>query len=169
MAAGFAQELEVTIAQPNREAAALVRSFPYLTRLYTTMSAEEMTVDPDFDFNADAPEVSNVYTAQASFESCEEDFRKREVRIELPDGRYFFTRFNAGPINQGPSALRIEQYSQVGPPAIIQDNGPKVDKVLEDIGGGVGGGNCGCGSTEAGATALLVFVFGSLVLSRRRA
>ncbi len=164
---GFAQELEDTIAKPNREAAALVQSFPYLTRLYTTMSAEEMTVDPDFDFNADAPNVSNVYTATASFESCEEDFSKREVRIELPDGRYFFTRFNAGPVTRGPNALRIEQYTQVGPPAIIQDNGPQVDEVLEEIGGGVGGGSCGCGSTGAGATAMLAFAFGSLVLRRR--
>ncbi len=167
-AEGFAKELEDTIATPNREAAALVRSFPYLTRLYTTMSAEEMTVDPDFDFNADAPEVSNVFTAKASFESCEDDFMKREVRIELPDGRYFFTRFSEGPITKGPNALRVEQYTTVGAPAVILDNSKAVDEVLEEVGGGIVGQNCGCGSTGAGATALLAFVFGALGLRRRR-
>lgn len=165
-AAGFAKEIEDTIVEPNREAVELVKSFPYLTRLYTTMSAEEMTVDPDFDFNADAPAVSNLYTAKASFESCQDDFTKREVRIELPDGRYFFTFFNQGPFNQGPNALRIEQYSQVGAPAVIQDNNPQVTKALEDAGGGIAG-NCGCGSTGAGFSALLAFVVGAWGLRRR--
>ena len=38
-------------------------SRPYLTRLYTTMSADEMTMDPVFEFNPDLPDVSNVHTA----------------------------------------------------------------------------------------------------------
>ncbi len=167
-AAGFLKEIQDTIVTPNTEALALVRGYPYLTRLYTTMSAEEMTVDPDFDFNSDAPDVSNVFTAKASFESCEDDFSKREVKITLPDGRYFYTRANAGPINQGPNALRIEQYAQAGAPTLIQDNGPKVNQVLDEVGGGVGG-SCGCGSTDAGASALLAFVVGAWGLRRRRA
>lgn len=168
-AAGFRQELEDTIVKPNAEAVALVQRYPYLTRLYTTMSAEEMTVDPDFDFNSDAPDVSNVFTAKSSYESCEDDFTKREVKITLPDGRYFYTRFNRGPLTVGPAALRIEQYAQAGSPTLIVDNGPKVNRALEEVGGGVGGGSCGCGSTGAGASALLAFVVGAWGLRRRRA
>jgi hypothetical protein len=39
----------------------LLRQYPYLTRVYTRLSAEEMTVDPVFRFNPDLPTVSNVH------------------------------------------------------------------------------------------------------------
>jgi MYXO-CTERM domain-containing protein len=129
------------------------------------MSAEEMTVDPDFEFNADAADVSNIFTAKARFESCQEDFSKRDVRIELPDGRYFFTRFNQ-PITQGPNAERVEQYSDVGAPALIQDNSPVIMGVIQSLGGGVAG--CGCGATDAGSAAFLTLLFGAWSLRRRR-
>ncbi|WNG37246.1 DUF2330 domain-containing protein [Archangium violaceum] len=165
-AKGFAQELEAQVVQPLKTATTLLTSHPYLTRLYTTMSAEEMTVDPDFDFNTDAPDVSNRFTAKARFESCQDDFSKREVRIELPDGRYFFVKFNQ-PIDQGPSAQRVEQYSTEGAPAVVQDNGPAILSAIEELGGGMAGG-CGCGATDAGSAAMLALVLGAWSLRRRR-
>ncbi|HEX8440932.1 DUF2330 domain-containing protein [Archangium sp.] len=165
-AKGFADALEKEVVLPVKSSVALLNAHPYLTRLYTTMSAEEMTVDPDFEFNADAADVSNVFTAKARFESCQEDFSKREVRIELPDGRFFFTKFNQ-PINQGPNAERVEQYSDVGAPAIIQDNSPLILGVIQDLGGGVVG-SCGCGATDASSAAMLALVFGAWSLRRRR-
>jgi len=166
-APGFAQELETQVVQPLKGAVSLLNAHPYLTRLYTTMSAQEMTVDPDFDFNSDAPDVSNVFTAKARFQSCQEDFSKREVRIELPDGRFFFTKFNQ-PITQGPSAERVEQYSEVGAPAVIQDNSPVILGVIQGLGGGLAAQGCGCGATDAGSVALLTLVFGAWSLRRRR-
>lgn len=165
-AKGFAQDLETQVVQPLKSAAALLTSYPYLTRLYTTMSAQEMTVDPDFDFNTDAPDVSNLFMAKAHFESCNDDWTKRDVRIELPDGRYFFTRFNQ-PLTQGPNAERVEQYSEVGAPAVIQDNAPAILSTLKELGGGVVG-SCGCGATDAGSAAVLALVFGAWSLRRRR-
>jgi len=165
-AQGFATDLEEQVVKPMKAAISLLSAHPYITRLYTTMSAEEMTVDPDFDFNSDAPDVSNFFTAKAHFMSCQEDFSKREVRIELPDGRYFFTRFNQ-PITQGPNAERVEQYSDVGAPAIIQDNGPLIMGVIKNLGGGAVGG-CGCGATDASSAAVLALLFGAWGLRRRR-
>jgi MYXO-CTERM domain-containing protein len=165
-AQGFATDLEEQVVKPMKSAISLMSAHPYITRLYTTMSAEEMTVDPDFDFNTDAPDVSNVFTARARFTSCQEDFSKREVRIELPDGRFFFTRFNQ-PITQGPNAERVEQYSEVGAPAVIQDNSPLIMGVIKNLGGGVAGG-CGCGATDAGSAAVLALLFGAWSLRRRR-
>jgi hypothetical protein len=40
---------------------ALLHQYPYLTRVYTRISPEEMTVDPVFKFNANLPDVSNVH------------------------------------------------------------------------------------------------------------
>jgi hypothetical protein len=39
----------------------LLRQYPYLTRVYTRLSPEEMTVDPVFRFNPELPSVSNVH------------------------------------------------------------------------------------------------------------
>jgi hypothetical protein len=39
----------------------LLSRYPYLTRVYTRISPEEMTVDPVFKFNASLPDVSNVH------------------------------------------------------------------------------------------------------------
>jgi len=40
---------------------ALLRQYPYLTRVYTRISPDEMTVDPVFRFNAALPDVSNTH------------------------------------------------------------------------------------------------------------
>ena len=133
---GFVQEIQDSIVTPAEKSLEMLQSHPYLTRLFTTMSAEEMTVDPDFDFNNVAPDVSNMFTAKASFETCDSDRSKRRVRFELPDGRYWYAAFGDGPLGAGPSALRVEQWSNVGPAALVKDNSSLVNKALDDNGGG---------------------------------
>ncbi len=100
----FADDLNTVVVEPLRVTQALFGDFPYLTRLYTTLSAEEMTVDPMFSFNPDLPEVSNMHTADARFECPEGD--PGEVKPEdvvlvvtLADGRTIRTRPYA---SQGP-------------------------------------------------------------------
>lgn len=165
--AGFVQEIRDTIITPAEKSLELLQSHPYLTRLFTTMSAEEMTVDPDFDFNNVASDVSNLFTAKASFETCDSDYNKRRVRLELPDGRYWYTTFGDAPLGDGPTALRVEQWSNAGPAALIKDNSSLVNKALGDNGGGVG--TCGCSSTEAGSAALLSLLVVLWGARRRRA
>ena len=69
---------------------------PYLTRLATFISPEEMNKDPEFVFNPDLPELSNVHTATAhvmcgatSFTYC-----NAPVRVDIPDngGSIWFNR-----------------------------------------------------------------------------
>lgn len=168
-AAGFAAELEELVVKPLLRSQQLLNAHPYLTRLFTTMSAEEMTVDPEFDFNSDAPAVSNVHTAYAWADSCEEDWRKRRVKIMLEDGTYFFTTRGDGAFNEGPNALRIEQYSNVGPASLVQDNSRAIRDVVMGAGGGVDGEGCGCtsGGLSSGFFALLG-VIGLLRRGRKR-
>jgi len=40
---------------------ALLSSYPYLTRVYTRISPQDMTIDPVFKFNASLPDVPNVH------------------------------------------------------------------------------------------------------------
>jgi MYXO-CTERM domain-containing protein len=167
-AAGFAKELQDTIVKPTKDSLALLKAHPYLTRLYTTMSADEMTVDPDFDFNSDAPDVSNIFTAKATMESCDQDWNKRRIRIELPDGRYFYQSFSQAPLSEGPNSLRIEQWTDVGPASVIQDNSALVDKAIQDAGGGIINSGCACSSSGAGSAALLSLVLAAWGARRRR-
>ena len=62
-AVGFANELEASIVAPLRHAQELFDTTPYLTRLFTTLSAEEMTRDPVFAYNGDMGDVDNVRRA----------------------------------------------------------------------------------------------------------
>lgn len=80
------------MVEPLRATSKLFDTRPYLTRLYTTLSAEEMTVDPMFDVNSDLPKVSNMRTARAHWE-CEGidpenvDLTKLVLVVTLKDGR----------------------------------------------------------------------------------
>ena len=58
----------------------LLASRPYVTRLYTTLSAPEMDLDPLFDFNPDLPNVSNVHTARRVIECHRSVYRGRRLR-----------------------------------------------------------------------------------------
>ena len=62
--AQMAQELQDRVVTPTLEAGALFDQHPRLTRLYTTLSPEDMTLDPVFEFNADLADVSNVHIAE---------------------------------------------------------------------------------------------------------
>jgi hypothetical protein len=50
---------QLTATDPALQA--LLRQYPYLTRVYTVISPEEMTVDPVFKFNPALPDISNQH------------------------------------------------------------------------------------------------------------
>jgi hypothetical protein len=49
------------LAAVDEDLRALLREYPYLTRMYTEISPEEMTVDPTFPYNESLPPVSNIH------------------------------------------------------------------------------------------------------------
>ena len=138
----LAEDLRKIVVEPLQKAQALVEAHPYLTRLYTTLSAEEMTVDPMFDFNPDLPEVANVRRATARCECPDGKDTKPEdklVVITLSDGREIRVKPEFRPIPlpgpepiplPGPvladgsppplAAARIEQMATSGPPEFIR-------------------------------------------------
>jgi len=61
--AGLVAQIQAEINEPRERAQQLVLRHGYLTRLYTEMSAEEMTVDPVFVSEPRLPETSNVHRA----------------------------------------------------------------------------------------------------------
>ena len=68
---------------PLKASAALLPNGRYLTRLYTTLSADEMTLDPGFDFNADMPPQSRERRATLELQ-CNND--QTEWSLTLGEG-----------------------------------------------------------------------------------
>lgn len=67
VAADVAAELDERVVAPTLAAGQIFRDNPYLSRLFTTLSPNEMTKDPVFSFNPDLPEVSNVHTGEITY------------------------------------------------------------------------------------------------------
>ena len=170
----FVAALDEQVIEPMKVVQNLVDAHPELTRLYTTMSASDMTLDPLFTFNPDQPDVSNVHTADRVIE-CSSAYYQFEApwRIELPSGGIVRgvgqpsqtwpitadTGDKGMPVNQ-----RITQQSDKGTGNLIEDN---TDAILEALdaynqtlpappggSGGAGGssGKGGSGGTTGGTT-----------------
>ena len=122
----LADDLQRIVVEPLEEVGELFDEKPYLTRLYTTLSADEMTVDPMFDYNPDLPTVDNVRSADARWDcggDPETPIEEWELVVTLSDGR----EVRSKPLVDGgwptpfaePAAATIEQLRTSGPPDII--------------------------------------------------
>jgi hypothetical protein len=133
--------LESNVIEPMRVIQDLIDSHPTMTRLYTTLSADEMTIDPLFTFNKDLPDVSNLHTADRVIE-CRPDISQFEApwRIELPNGgviRGTAAELNAArggtwpsPLAQLPPNLSVLQRSSTGSGKVLEDNTAKIGSAL---------------------------------------
>lgn len=126
-----ANAIEVELVRPLRRAEALFSDYPWMTRLSTTLSPDEMTLDPVFGFNADVPGVSSVRTATMEYDCNPNITRDEASRVLRAPGH--------GPLclpskEDAPSYLQhidtlglpaaglITRYSTTGLPTVIQDN-----------------------------------------------
>jgi hypothetical protein len=62
----FVEDIEERIVKPLKDAQTMFDIYPYMTRLFTTLSPDEMSKDPVFSFNPDLPDVSNVHVSKAT-------------------------------------------------------------------------------------------------------
>ncbi|UJR86064.1 DUF2330 domain-containing protein [Sandaracinus amylolyticus] len=87
-AAGLVGAVEAQIVEPRREAQQMLARHARLTRLFTTMSADEMTIDPTFSLDSGLPDVSNAHVATLVTE-CSDQYLDWTApqRVELPSGR----------------------------------------------------------------------------------
>jgi len=131
--AAFLAALEADMIQPMRLVQALIDAHPQITRLYTTLSAAEMTVDPLFAFNAELPPVDNRHTAERIIE-CAPGYVQSQApwRIELPN-MGGVVRGGPNQINTWPDALsaapanqRIVRQGETGTGKVLEDNSAKI-------------------------------------------
>ena len=176
--AAIAARIDEEVAAPRVHLAELFAAHPYLTRLYTTLSPDEMTRDPVFSFNQNLDDVAAVRTATRHIPCDGDNPQFADAVIALEDGRELTPEsFEANAVRRRdgmtfrggavPAARLVEQLAADGPPELIEEN------VVVDRSDGSG---CDCdiaGSDDPGRRgALPVFALlltAALIRCRRRA
>jgi MYXO-CTERM domain-containing protein len=190
--AAMADALDEVIVTPMREAETLFSDYPFLTRMTSSMSPDEMTLDPYFVQNADMGEVSNQSMADLVIDCTDgSTYSEANRKIVLRDGREIlgppeswfwdsgttYAEFAEG--LDATNALVIEKTSASGLPELLTDNSSLVDDAIDNhndrvrdllgLEGGETGAGCGCSSSNGMATgvwpAALLMLLG---LGRRR-
>jgi MYXO-CTERM domain-containing protein len=127
----FAAALDELVVVPGMHAVDMLEAWPYLTRLHTTISPHEMTVDPTFHPNADLPTVARARQANALVLDGAEWARYHiplEVEQEAQTSAQLCIDNNSNWPNAAlemvgmPATLRIEAIPQMGPPQVMVAN-----------------------------------------------
>jgi len=150
--------VQVNVVDPMLHADAMVHDAPVLTRLTSSLSANEMTVDPIFGENADLPQVSNAHSAELLM-LCggSRVSNNAEAILTLSDGREVRLPSIDWVASQGSTtgaeatastdvhALVIEQLSESGPPTLLADNTDAAIAQADQYSHDVRRGNAGIG------------------------
>lgn len=124
----FAADFEQRLVAPGQHAIELLTNNNYLTRMYTTISPDEMMEDPIFRPNRELPDVPNQLQAT------------RLVRCDghadwtLPDGRKVFVP-NNGPwpdfVDELPYEEEVQTTAIKGAPMTLVNNTSAINKALD--------------------------------------
>ena len=109
-----------------------------MTRFYTTMSARDMTLDPDFDLNPSLPDVSNQHTLALKYlDTCPGDISGR-WEATLQSGTVVKGSDSTWPFNvkdqRMPVNRRVTQLAATGAGMVVKDNTATINSVMS--GGG---------------------------------
>lgn len=181
---GFVAALGENVIEPLKVVQTLIDSHPQLTRLYTTMSAAEMTVDPLFGFNPQLPPVNNIHTAQRIIE-CSSSYYQSTApwRIELPSGGVIRSSGQGGLVwpqefASQPPNRRILRAGQTGAGDVLEDNGPDIDAAIQTYSNSAedpppdvsdhGSGGCGVAATRPSSGVWAALLGALLCMKRKR-
>jgi MYXO-CTERM domain-containing protein len=126
----FADALADRIVDPGIRARELLRAWPWLTRMVTTLSEHEMTRDPTFVINPDAPLQETTTFLGRRVLTCD-----GTESFVVPDGRSVAVPGSSWPDVGGedmPWAARIEHWGPVGAPIVSTDNSLRIDALLRE-------------------------------------
>lgn len=175
----FAKDLAERVIDPGKHAVDLLSKWPYLTRMYTTISPHEMLEDPIFRQNPNLPEVPALRQA-ARLVRCD-----GHATWTLPDGREVFVPNNGAWPDfdvELPYEEEVQTVGLKGAPMTLVNNTAVINKALADwnlkhdpVGAEAdsadqdeGGQGCGC-DVQGGAGGLLASLGLLGLLARPRA
>src|SRR6478752_5202549 len=153
--------LEKSVIAPVKLVQNLVDAHPEITRMYTTLSADEMTLDPLFAFNPDLPDLSNRHTANRVVEcNPKVSFSEAPWRIELPQGGVIRGVGSQGlgswpqPLVELPPNFSIVRTGERGTGKVLENNADAIGDLLASYNADVESGviPTGTGGATGGAT-----------------
>ena len=182
----FAAAIDERIVQPLANVQAMFDGHPHMTRMTSSVSPVEMTVDPTFVFNRQVTQsVELLRTATIEY-YCDPGMEYLEAprRLVLEDGRayelpstqWFFennlTEYEYLLPLLAPYALVIEDMGATGQPVVVFDGLPaeeiEADEFNESSNVIVTPTGCGCQHGSSGGLAISVLVALGLAFRRRR-
>lgn len=152
----LAADVELTVLEPRRRTEALLAAYPKISRMTSSVSPAEMTVDPTFVLNPDMGDVAQTRTAVEAY-ACRRQEGLFDARraLQLTDGRSVLLPSRRELSDLGmtefewlteygvttPAAAIIERTSGSGQPEVLVDNR---DLLEQQIRGLLSGGACSC-------------------------
>ncbi len=153
-----ADDFDALVVEPLRSAEAMMGRLPTLTRMYTTMSANEMTIDPIFVLNPDLPEVGSARTLPAEME-CNSNGLPVNLTYTGSDGSRWTVPWGAT-LADAPALMRAEQMGERGAPVVTLDNTVRIKDFKTST--------MGCHCMVAGGGSLVAMGVAILVMLARR-
>jgi len=173
-----AQELKERVVDPTLEAGQMFRDHPYLSRLFTTLSPNEMTKDPVFSFNPDLPEVSNVHSGEITYycnlladPTIETTpavlITEQGFKLVYGDGTGDSEAVNPYASVEMPQSHYQELLREEGEPEVVTDNTDLIRTALRAARKADNGG-CSLGGSSSGAGGLFLLGLALLAIRRKR-
>jgi MYXO-CTERM domain-containing protein len=173
--------LQAEILDVLAAAQRLIDRSPHVTRLFTTMDASEMTVDPQFVFNSDLEQdVGFLHTATNEIHcGLFEDVEGAERVLELSDGRQIrlpssawleqheMTELEYMDELTSPAAIVIEDLGESGTGTILADYRELAAEEAAAFNRGTPGG-CSCATSNAGALGAAWLLLAGIAVRRRQ-
>ena len=174
----FLVEFERLVIQPLRDTQAMFENSNTSTRFYTTLSPDEMDMDPTFDFNDELGSLDNLHTAERTI-FCTDN--GNEWSITLPQGTVVSGQDSTWPLSEAdvgtiPSNFRVLSMSTRGEGEVLTDNADTIQTALTDNGSGESedeieqraNGGCSVSGSGSGSTWWAIAAALGLIGWRRR-
>ena len=168
----MASDINTKVVQPTLAAGALFDQHTYLTRLYTTISPQDMNKDPVFSYNATLPDVLNIHKGTLTYQcGLFGDRGVANTPATLRTEAGWIVSFPYGTSSPAvganlPGAQRTEILREEGAPEVVTDNASLISETLN--------GSSGCAviiggrATQAAGGAFTFLFLGALAMLWRR-
>jgi hypothetical protein len=133
----MADELWTAIVVPTQKASVLFDESPVLTRMYTTLSPEDMNKDPAFSYNPELQKVDFVHAATMTYHCFDTTTSQVNTPAVLTTEQGWVVNYPRGTaggpsidLSTLPAAVRYEVLPEEGAPQVTHNNQDKINQIV---------------------------------------